>query len=79
MNNEWFATFGVGSNLGRNFVRVTAPTQGDALMAIADVYGYTRTGAVRCAFVYPISDLVRQQENYHLTEVPLGTPLREYT
>lgn len=77
--DRWFVTFGFGSNLGGCYAILGHhETQARALDEVGRHWGYTRTGAVRCAFVYPFSELNDQIIKYDLREVPLGAHLHQY-
>lgn len=71
--HRWFVTFGVGTNLGKNYMLVNGATRDDVMNTVARYVGYDKTGAVRCAFAYPINELPGHASKFNLTEVPLTT------
>jgi hypothetical protein len=67
MMKDYIATFGLGSILGKNFVRVPAESAHEARRTMFAIYGNL------WAFLYEDEDAAGVNP-FKLTEVPLGTP-----
>ena len=75
--NRFYFTFGVGTNLGSNYVVVEAATRSEARAIFrAERAPIDLHGGTLYAFDYDEEQFAGQPEKYRLTEVPIYTPIR---